>query len=125
MKLIVLDRLIELKEIPAHQRILQDLVMDILRVLASPDNEVRRKTLQLSYDLVTSKNINEMALVLKKEIGKIQNDQENQDLNKYKQLLIRTLHQCTMKFPDVAHTILPSMIKIGIIHMNSSAFCFF
>ena len=47
VKLIVLDRLIGLKDTPAHERVLQDLVMDILRVLATPDLEVRRKTLDL------------------------------------------------------------------------------
>lgn len=47
MKLIVLDRLIALKDHPTHERVLQDLVMDILRVLSSPDLEVRKKTLNL------------------------------------------------------------------------------
>lgn len=47
VKLIVLDRLIALKEHPTQERVLQDLVMDILRVLASPDLEVRKKTLNL------------------------------------------------------------------------------
>ena len=84
--------------------------MDILRVLASPDIEVRKKTLQLSYDLVTSKTINEMVLVLKKEVSKTHNAQETEEVEKYKQLLVRTLHQCTMKFPDVANAILPGKI---------------
>lgn len=47
VKLIVLDRLIALRAIPSHERVLQDLVMDILRVLASPDMEVRKKALNL------------------------------------------------------------------------------
>lgn len=47
VKLIVLDRLIALRDHPAHERVLQDLVMDILRVLASPDLEVRKKALNL------------------------------------------------------------------------------
>ncbi|CAF3966090.1 unnamed protein product [Rotaria sordida] len=111
VKLIVLDRLIALKDIAAHERILQELVMDILRVLASPDIEVRKKTLQLSYDLVTSKTINEMVLVLKKEVSKTHNEQDSEDVEKYKQLLVRTLHQCTMKFPDVANTIIPVLIE--------------
>lgn len=34
--------------------------MDILRVLSSPDPEVRKKTLQLVLDLVTSRNIHEV-----------------------------------------------------------------
>lgn len=33
VKLIVLDRLIAMKESPSHERVLQDLVMDILRIL--------------------------------------------------------------------------------------------
>ena len=55
-----------MKESPAHEKILQELVMDILRVLSSPDLEVRRKTLNLAMDLVTSRNIDELVLVLKK-----------------------------------------------------------
>ena len=46
--------------------------MDVLRVLSSPDLEVRRKTLGLAMDLVTSRNIEEMVLILKKEISKTQ-----------------------------------------------------
>ena len=55
-----------MKESPAHEKILQELVMDILRVLSSPDLEVRKKTLTLALDLVTSRNIDELVLVLKK-----------------------------------------------------------
>lgn len=47
MKLIVLDRLIALRESPTTERVLQDLAMDVLRALACPDLEVRRKTLNL------------------------------------------------------------------------------
>ena len=66
VKLIVLDRLVAMKDSPSHEKILQELVMDILRVLAAPDLEVRKKTLNLAMELVTSRNIEEMVLVLKK-----------------------------------------------------------
>lgn len=39
----------------------QDLVMDILRVLSAPDLEVRKKTLTLALDLVSSRNIEEVS----------------------------------------------------------------
>lgn len=39
---------------------IQELVMDILRVLSAPDLEVRKKTLNLALDLVTSRNIEEV-----------------------------------------------------------------
>ena len=55
----------KLQDSPQHEKILQEVVMDILRVLSS-DLEVRRQTLSLAMDLVTSRNIEEMVLVLKK-----------------------------------------------------------
>lgn len=122
MKLIVLDRLIALKEHPSHERVLQDLVMDILRVLSSTDLEVRKKTLNLgnryfyslniilnkktytvlfyfyiALDLVSSRNIEEMVFVLKNEVEKTHNLAEHEDTGKYRQLLVRTLHTCSIK----------------------------
>ena len=47
-----------------------------------------------------------MVLVLKKEVVKT-NNVEHEDTGKYRQLLVRTLHQCSVKFPDVASTIIP------------------
>ncbi|XP_034242398.1 coatomer subunit beta [Thrips palmi] len=111
VKLIVLDRLIALKEHPTHERVLQDLVMDILRVLASPDIEVRRKTLSLALELVSSRNIEEMILVLKKEVSKTHSLVEHEDTGKYRQLLVRTLHSCCIKFPDVAATVIPVLLE--------------
>lgn len=35
--------------------------MDILRVLSTPDLEVRKKTLQLALDLVSSRNVEEVS----------------------------------------------------------------
>lgn len=70
--------------------------MDILRVLTSTDIEVRRKTLTLAMELVSSRNIDEMVLVLKKEVAKTHNI-ENEDTGKYRQLLVRTLHNCSIK----------------------------
>ena len=61
VKLIVLDRLMSLRGVASHERVLQELVMDILRVLSSPDLEVRKKTLALVLDLVTSRNIEEVS----------------------------------------------------------------
>lgn len=111
VKLIVLDRLIALREAPAHEKILQELVMDILRVLSAPDLEVRKKTLSLALDLVSSRNIEEMVLVLKKEVVKTNNAMEHEDSGKYRQLLVRTLHQCSVKFADVASTVIPVLIE--------------
>ena len=102
VKLIVLDRLVAMKDVPSHEKVLQESVMDVLRVLSSPDLEVRRKTLNIAMELVTSRNIEEMVLILKKEISKTTGVVEQEDTGKYRQLLVRTLHSTCIKFPDVA-----------------------
>ncbi|XP_068744674.1 coatomer subunit beta-like [Montipora capricornis] len=111
VKLIVLDRLIALKDNPSQEKVLRELVMDILRVLSSPDLEVRKKTLQLVLDLVTSRNIHEVVAVLKKEVTKTHNESEHEDIGGYRQMLVRTLHTCSVKFPDVAVSIVPLLME--------------
>lgn len=117
VKLIVLDKLIQLKEVASHEKVLQELVMDILRVLSSPDIEVRRKTLNLCLDLVTLRTMSEMVGVLKKELSKSSNSNELEDIDKYRQLLIRSLHQMSIKFSDTAEVIIPG-IRVEIIFFN-------
>lgn len=48
-------------------------------------------------ELVSSRNIEEMVLVLKKEVAKTHNVVEHEDTGKYRQLLVRTLHSCCIK----------------------------
>jgi len=70
-----LDRINELRE--KHDHVLDDLAMDILRVLSSPDIEVRRKCLSVVMQLVSSKNTADVVAFLKKEILKT-NEQESE-----------------------------------------------
>lgn len=51
-----------------HEHVLDDLVMDILRVLASPDMEVRRKALSIALEMVSSRTVEEVVGFLKKEL---------------------------------------------------------
>ena len=48
-----------------------------------------------------------MVLVLKKEVVKTASVVEKDEGVKYRQLLVRTLHQCSLKFPDIAGNIIP------------------
>ena len=38
----------------------QEMLMDILRALASPNMDIRKKTLDIAMDLITSRNIDEV-----------------------------------------------------------------
>ncbi|KAL3994851.1 Coatomer subunit beta [Acanthocheilonema viteae] len=110
VKLIVLDRLVELRSSPTSEKVLRELVMDVLRVLSASDLEVRKKTLQLALDLVSSRNVEEMVMYLKKEVGR-SSDGTADEAERYRQMLVRTLHSTTIKFPDVAANILPVLME--------------
>lgn len=73
VKLIVLDKVSQLRK--KNDGILDDLTMEILRVLSSPDLDVRRKALELALEMVSSKNVEEVVLLLKKELAKTVDEQ--------------------------------------------------
>ena len=68
VKLIVLDRLSDLRL--KHEGVLDDLVMDVLRVLTSPDIEVRKKCLDIALEMICSRNVDEVVTFLRKELVK-------------------------------------------------------
>lgn len=105
VKLIVLDRLISLKDSASGaERVLQESLMDILRILnVATDLEVKQKVLNLSLDLINSRNVEELVQLLKKEIFKTQNESHGtaDENSKYCQMLVRTIHSVCMKYPEV------------------------
>lgn len=54
-------------------------------------------------ELVSSRNIDELVFVLKQEITKTHNTAEHDDTGKYRQLLVRTLHTCSIKVGVLHH----------------------
>jgi hypothetical protein len=47
-------------EVPPSLQVLSEMLMDVLRALATPAFEIRRKILDLAMDLITPKNISEV-----------------------------------------------------------------
>ena len=68
VKLIVLDRVDMLRS--KHEHVLDDLVMDVLRVLDTSDMELRKKALGIALEMVTGRNIEDLVLFFKKELTK-------------------------------------------------------
>ncbi|KAI4134230.1 MAG: hypothetical protein LQ347_001702 [Umbilicaria vellea] len=102
VKLIVLDRVDQLRR--RNEGVLDDLTMEILRVLSSPDIDVRRKALGIAMEMVSSKNVEEVILLLKKELSKTVDEQYEKNIE-YRQLLIHSIHQCAIKFSEVAASV--------------------
>ena len=117
VKLIVLDRVDQLRR--KNEGVLDDLTMEILRVLSSPDIDVRRKALELALEMVSSKNVADVVLLLKKELTKTV-DQEYEKNNEYRQLLIHSIHQCAIKFSEVAASVVDLLMDF-IADFNSTS----
>lgn len=61
--------------------------MDILRVLSSPDLEVRRKTLSLVLQLTSTRNVEQVVMVMKKELtGTMEATSDSSDIKSYRQV---------------------------------------
>ncbi|URE20520.1 hypothetical protein MUK42_11785 [Musa troglodytarum] len=102
VKLIVLDRLNELKS--SHRELMVEMIMDVLRALPSPNLDIRRKTLDIALELITSRNVDEVVLTLKKEVVKTQSTELEKN-GEYRQMLVQAIHSCAIKFPEVASTV--------------------
>lgn len=118
VKLIVLDRLQELKD--KHKDVMQEQLLDVLRALSSPNLDIRRKTLDIALDLITSRNIDEVVMVLKKEIMKTQNTDTERG-PEYRQMLVAAIHSCAVKFPEVASSVVHLLMDFLGDPMVSSA----
>ena len=101
VKLIILDRLNELRIL--HQEIMVELVMDVLQALSTSNLDIRKKTIDIALDLITSRNLDEVVMMLKKEVVKTQN-LEHEKNGEYRQMLVQAIHSCAIKFPEVAST---------------------
>lgn len=106
VKMIVLERLEDLKK--NHSKILQELLMDILRALSSPNPDICKKVLDIAMDIVTSRNVVEVVSTLKREVTKTAEDDGNASEAKgsyYRGMLIRAIHGCAVRFPQVAESV--------------------
>mmetsp|Transcript_15168 Transcript_15168/g.38482 ORF Transcript_15168/g.38482 Transcript_15168/m.38482 type:complete len:938 (-) Transcript_15168:2260-5073(-) len=106
VKLIVLDKLEEMKA--SHPEMLKEMVMDILRALSSPNVDIKRKILDIVLDLLSSKNIEEVVLALKKEVVKV--DDLSESAGEHRQMIVQAIHKCTVNFPDVAGAVVPLLM---------------
>jgi len=118
VKLIVLEKVNTLRK--ANEGILDDLTMEILRVLSSPDLDVRKKALELAMDMVSSKNVEEVVMLLKKELAKTVDEQYEKN-NEYRSLLIHSIHQCAIKFSEIAQSVVGLLMDFISDFNNASA----
>jgi len=108
VKLIILNRLSQLKK--RNQKIITEMLMDILRTLSSPSLDIRKKTLELVSDLVSQRNVEQVVQVLKKELTKTEGPDQQDNPEEFRKLITETFRQCAALFPEV----IPSIDKLLI-----------
>lgn len=107
VRMIVLERLEDLKK--KHPKIVQEVLMDVLRALSSPNPDVCKKVLDITMDIVSSRNVADVVVTLKREIVK---EDEQKDF-RYKSMLGTAMHQCASKFSEVAETVVHTLLDIS------------
>jgi len=104
VKMIVLERLDGLKK--NHTKILQELLMDILRALSSPNPDICKKVLDVAMDIVNVRNVVEVVNTLKREVSKLEGEDAVEAKGSYyRGMLIRAIHTCAVRFPQVAESV--------------------
>eukprot|EP00577_Skeletonema_sp_RCC1716_P003530 CAMPEP_0113429406 /NCGR_PEP_ID=MMETSP0013_2-20120614/32425_1 /TAXON_ID=2843 ORGANISM="Skeletonema costatum, Strain 1716" /NCGR_SAMPLE_ID=MMETSP0013_2 /ASSEMBLY_ACC=CAM_ASM_000158 /LENGTH=973 /DNA_ID=CAMNT_0000318111 /DNA_START=39 /DNA_END=2960 /DNA_ORIENTATION=+ /assembly_acc=CAM_ASM_000158 len=111
VKMIVLERLEKLKG--KHSKILQELLPDIMRGLSSPNPDVCEKVLDVAMALVSNKNVADVVTTLKREVSKTTQESSDSSEEKgkvYRNMLIQAIHGCAVRFPDVAESVVHTLM---------------
>lgn len=103
--------------------------MDLLRVLTSPDMDVRRKGLGIAMQMVSSRNVEEVVMFLQKELLKTTETANGSGSTtttperniEYRQLLIQSIHQCAIRFSEVASKVIHTLMDFLGDSSNPSA----
>ncbi|MCL7041337.1 hypothetical protein MKW94_030689 [Papaver nudicaule] len=95
-KLIVIDLLNELKT--SHRKIMVDMIMDVLRALASLILDIRRKTIGIALELITLRNIDKVVQAPSKEVAKTQSTKLEKNGEYSQMLLFKDTFMCNLIF---------------------------
>lgn len=107
VKIITLERIHDLHR--AHPGVLQELLLELLRVLSCQDLGVRKKALDVTLQFVTSRNVEDVVKLLKAELQRAASANEDKTAA-YRQLLINAIHQLAIQFVEVAANVIDLLL---------------
>lgn len=108
VKLITLERINDLNI--AHPGLLQGLSLDILSVLATQDIDVRRKALDVTLLLISSRNVEDVVKLLKKELQHLSASSDDKNAE-YRQFLVNAIHKLAISFGEVATNVIDLLLE--------------
>lgn len=117
VKLIVLNKIIELKE--KFSKLLQDCIVEILSVVkGSSSHEIKKRALDLAIDLITVTNKGDVINFLEKEIkfASKELDDKEKSTNDYRRFIIKKVNDITYQFPDTIPSVLQALLSNFLCH---------
>lgn len=118
VKLIALERINELHL--NNEGILDDICLDILKILSTPSVDVRNKAIEIGLKLVSNKNVDDVIKLFKKELLKTSNSNEDK-ITEYRQSLINAIHLIAIKFHEIAANVVDLLLEfIGELNTTSA-----
>lgn len=107
VKLIALERISELHT--DNEGVLDETCLDVLKVLSSPSVEVRNKAIEIGLKLVSSKNVDDVIKLLRKELQRTASSNEDKN-TEYRQTLIGAIHAIAIKFHEIAASVVDLLL---------------
>lgn len=99
-KLLILDRLHDLQQ--QHSAVVNEGVLDVLRVLSTADAEIRRRALRILLNGISRRIAEEMIGFFRKELAKLSESSGDRNILEYKRELLRAVHVCASKYADMS-----------------------
>jgi len=109
IQLIVLDRLENLQI--KHGKIVQELLMDIMRALSSPNPDICQKVLEIAMESINARNVSSVVVSLKRELQKSLEDDSEKSVA-VRHMLVDAIHDCAKKFPEVAESVVGLLMEL-------------
>ncbi|CCH42484.1 hypothetical protein BN7_2029 [Wickerhamomyces ciferrii] len=107
IKLIVLERIHDIHK--KNPGILEDLTLDILRILSTPDIDIRKRAIEIALESISSRNVDEVLKLFKKELQKTVTSDADKAVE-YRQILISAIHQTAIKFSQIAASVVDLLL---------------
>lgn len=118
VKIITLERINDLNK--THPGILQDLSLEILRILNCQDLDVRKKAIDVTLEFITSRNVEDVVKLFKKELQRTASTTNEDNVNEYRQILIGAIHKLAIKFVEVAANVVDLLLE-SMSDLNTTA----
>ncbi len=121
IRVIILKKLMELKH--KYKEILEEQVLYYTRIInSSCTNELRKLIFEMIGELITESNINSVIEILISDFNKLKHLQENEQIIEYKNMVLNSIFNYIMKFPNIKQEFPLFLIEKCLLYDSKNTF---